>query len=434
MKQTALMFVLLTLGTGGAMVFGPFLGVAIYYLFAVLRPQYLWQWALLVDLRWSLYVAIATLAAALIYFPGGLHGRTFTSTHAAFFGFALWLTLSNLFAINTEISSLWYWEYFKIFIMFFCATFVVTELKQLRVLYLIAVFSLGYIAYEVNVLYLFSERLDIYRGGYGGLDNNGAGLMIAMGVPLAYFLWQYYQTWWRWVFAAMMPMMIHAVLMTYSRGAMVSLLLVSPLLILRSQRKTQMILAMVGCLLLVPMLAGQEIRVRFFSVDQYEQDASAQSRFDSWKAGWRIAQDYPILGAGIRNADLLSERYGADMVGRAIHSQYVQILADCGFPALAFYLLMLLGTWRALRRTQKLCGESDSDDDRLTYNLACGVEGALAVFCVGAAFLSLDVFELPYLLILLGLKLSLVSQEDPAAVTSPTTAPKVSYQPQNLPA
>jgi probable O-glycosylation ligase (exosortase A-associated) len=434
MKQTVLMLVLLTIGTGGALVFGPFLGVAVYYLFAVLRPQYMWEWALLVDLRWSLYVAIVTILSTGIYFTGGLRGRTFTSTHAAFVGFALWLTMSSIFALNTEISSYWYWEYFKIVVMFFCATLVVRELSQIRILYLIAVWALAYIAYEINFLYLFSGRLDVFHQGYGGLDNNGAGLMIAMGVPMAYFLWQYYRAWWRWIFLALIPMMVHAVLMTYSRGAMLSLLLVSPLLIVRSPRKRQMIFAMVCCVLLLPVLAGQEIRARFFSIEQYEKDRSAESRFGSWKAGLRIASDYPVFGAGVRNSTLISHRYGADMIGRAIHSQYIQTAADSGFPALAFYSLLLFGTWRGLRRTQKRCRDSDSDEDRLAYNLACGIEGALAVFCIGTAFLSLEVFELPYLLILLGLKLSLVGQEEPVAVTSPSPAPKVAYQPQNLPA
>ncbi len=64
-----------------------------------------------------------------------------------------------------------------------------------------------------------------------------------------------------------------------------------------------------------------------------------QSRFDSWKAGWLIASDYPVLGAGVRNADLLSHRYGADRIGRAIHSQYIQIAADSGFPCAGILLI-----------------------------------------------------------------------------------------------
>jgi probable O-glycosylation ligase (exosortase A-associated) len=379
-------------------------------------------------------VAIVTILSTGIYFTGGLRGRTFSSTHAAFIAFALWITLANVFAINKEISSFWYWEYLKIFVMFFCATLVVRGLSQIRMLYLIAMWAVAYIAYEINFLYVFSRRLDVFHEGYGGLDNNGAGLMIAMGVPLAYFLWQHYEAWWRWIFVGLIPVMIHAVLMTYSRGAMLSLLLVAPLLVLRSARKNQMILAMACFVLLLPVLAGPEIRARFFSIEQYEKDQSAESRFHSWRAGWQIAKDYPLLGAGLRNADLLSHRYGADMVGRVIHSQYIQTAADSGFPALGFYLLVLFGTWRALRRTQKRCRDSDSDEDRLAYNLACGLEGALAVFCIGAAFLSLEIFELPYLLILLGLKLSLIAQENPIAVTSPSPAPKVAYQPQNLPA
>jgi probable O-glycosylation ligase (exosortase A-associated) len=435
MKQTAFMLMLLATGTAGPVVFGPFIGVAIYYLLAVLRPQYLWQWALLIDLRWSFYVAAATIAATLLHVPGGIRGKVFTWRHGVCLAFAVCVTLSNIFAFNSEVSSHWYWEYVKIFLMFFCGSLVVQQLSQVRILYQIAVWALGYIAYEINFVYLFSgRRLDVYHSGYGDLDNNGAGLMIAMGVPLAYFLWQEYRRWWRWIFLAMVPVMIHAVLMTYSRGAMVSLLIASSLLIVRSRRKRQMMLALVCFWLVVPILAGQEIRARFFSIEQYEQDRSAESRFDSWTAGWRIARDYPIVGVGLRNSELLSQRYGADTAGRAIHSQYIQITADSGFPAVAFYILLLFGTWRALRRTQKLCGEWSSDDDRLAYNLASGLEGALVVFCIGAAFLSLEVFELPYLLILLALKLSLVVQEEPVADNLPSTMPKIAYQPQNLPA
>ena len=55
----------------------------------------------------------------------------------------------------------------------------------------------------------------------------------------------------------------------------------------------------------------------------YEEDGSAQSRFDSWRAAWLITRDYPIVGVGVRNANLFSEQYGADMEGRTIHSQYL---------------------------------------------------------------------------------------------------------------
>jgi probable O-glycosylation ligase (exosortase A-associated) len=425
MKQTALMFMLLIVGTGGPILYGPFIGVAVYYLFAVLRPHYLWDWALAVDLRWSLYVAIATLMSVFIYrSTGALRGARFTLIDGFMVAFAFCITLSHLFALNTEVSWTWYWDYLKIFIMFFCSSFAVRELAHVRILYLIAVVAIGYIAYEVNFLYVFSHRLDIYHMGYGGLDNNGAALQIAMAIPMAYFLWQGGRRWWRWIFFLMLPIMLHAVLMSYSRGAMLSLLLAAPVIVLRSRNKKQLVLFLACFLTLVPILAGEEIRARFFSIETYEQDSGAQSRFGSWRAAWNIAKDHPLLGVGIRNADLLSYQYGADMEGRAIHSQYLQILADSGFPALAFYVLLLCSAWKGLRRVQKYFRQSQSDEDRLAYNLAAGLEAAIVVFMIGSLFLSLELFEFSYLLILLAMKLRMTVPQEETARASVSVVPR----------
>ena len=45
MKQLIFMVIMTLAGTIGA-VFRPFWGVAVYYLFATLRPQFLWEWVL----------------------------------------------------------------------------------------------------------------------------------------------------------------------------------------------------------------------------------------------------------------------------------------------------------------------------------------------------------------------------------------------------
>ena len=70
MKQTIFMAVVTSWGVVGP-IFDPSIGVAVYYLFAVLRPQYLWQWALPPDISWSLYVALATIGGILVVGIGG---------------------------------------------------------------------------------------------------------------------------------------------------------------------------------------------------------------------------------------------------------------------------------------------------------------------------------------------------------------------------
>ena len=100
----------------------------------------------------------------------------------------------------------------------------------------------------------------IYKLGYGGLDNNGAALMLAMGVPLCYFAWEGIRRWFRWAFLAMIPLILHAVLMSYSRGAMVSLIASVPFYLLRARCKVQLVLILAGIAVLIPVLAGKEIR------------------------------------------------------------------------------------------------------------------------------------------------------------------------------
>jgi O-antigen ligase len=96
------------------------------------------------------------------------------------------------------------------------------------------------------------------------------------------------------------------------------------------------------------------------------------------------------------------------MEGRVIHSQYLQTLADSGYPGLILYLAALLATWWAMARGRRTLKRSEASDAALARSMLNGVEGALFVFCFGASFLSLEVFELPYIMALLGIQIALL--------------------------
>lgn len=419
MKQTLFMIALTAAGSLGVFVEGPIAALSVYYLFAVLRPQYLWQWALPPDIVWSQIVAISALIATFLYAASG--GRTpgsqepdppfrgFSTGQKLYLAFGVWVILSYFTAQNADVAFIWLVEYLKIFTMFIVGAFVVRRIDQAWRLYLVATAALAYIAYEINALYVFQGRLDVWKNGYGGLDNNGAGLMLAMGVPLAIYAWEGTQKVWRWIFAAAIPVLVHAMLMTYSRGAMVSLILATPLIVIRSRRKAQFSVILVLMAFAVPVMAGPEIRARFLTLNNVEVDESANSRLGSWAAAFRIANDYPVMGVGIRNSNLFSYQYGADMEGRTIHSQYLQILADSGYPALAFYiggtLAVLFGCIRARRQIK----DRTDEEARVMRAMLNGIEGTVVVFAVGSTFLSLEVFELPYLIVLLGGQVAMIA-------------------------
>jgi probable O-glycosylation ligase (exosortase A-associated) len=448
MKQLLLIILLTLIGTAGAVTIGPFWGIFVYYLFAVLRPQYIWDWALepygALTIRWSFYVGIMTILAATAYKVGFFSsamqkkeaeggtgaspvdrrdaGPTLSAAHLWVLAFGVWIVVSYLRAKRQEVAYPWFIEYLKIFVMFATSALLIRAVREVWMLFIMAAVAVGYIGYEINAQYFEYRRIIVYFTGYGGLDNNGAGLLLAMGVPLCLFVWEGMQRWWRWLFAGLIPVLIHAVLLSFSRGAMVALLAASPLFFIRSRHKRYLLVGgFVLILMMLPRMAGPEIRARFFSIQEYEKDKSVQGRFNSWQVAWEIAKDNPITGLGVRNASEYAREYSAEAEGRTIHSQYLQILADNGFVGFGFYLGSLVAVWLSVRRARQTSKGWNSPEERTVYAIACGVECSMAVFCVGASFLSLELFELPYLLLLLGAQLPVVMAKhpEPAAAWSP---------------
>jgi probable O-glycosylation ligase (exosortase A-associated) len=422
MKQLLFMIAMEVIGTVGILVEGPFIAVAVYYLFAVGRPQYLWAWSLPRGIQWSNYPAGAAIVGVVAQYFGFIVPRSsghepflgFSRNHAAFLAFALWVCLTYFTALSQSAAWPWLLEYLTIFIMFFVSITVIRSVEQAWILYLTTTIPLLYIAYHINSLYFFDGRMDIYHSGLGGLDNNGAGLTMAMSAPLAIGAWEATKSWWRWGFILSIPLVLHAVLISYSRGAMVSLIAVVPILVFRSTRRWQFAAVVVALLSLVPYLAGKEIRARFFTIADYTEDDSARRRFESWGSALAIAHDYPVFGVGIRNANLVSHVYGADIQGRTIHSQFLQILADEGYVGFFLYVLTLMMFFLGLRRVRRTLRGRQDPAARRSVAMANGLEASLIVFCIGSLFLSLEVFELPYLILLLGAQLALLVTRQPA--------------------
>jgi probable O-glycosylation ligase (exosortase A-associated) len=435
MKQFVFMAVTTLLGTAGSLAWTPVWGVAVYYLYAVLRPQFLWEWAdfmgmKLEEFQWSFAVASTTLAATALW-KSGLYAPAkmaappwygeprYSRSHYLFLGFTAWICLTYVTAHSQERAYPFFLEYVKIFAMFLCSTLVLRTVRDLWLIFYVVLVAAVYIGYEINFLYLSSGWLILQSRGYGGLDNNGAALILAMAIPMCFFGWEAVRRWWRWGFLLVIPVLIHAILLSYSRGAMLSVLAAAPLIWLRTRHKLFLTAVYVGLGGCVFVMAGKEVQERFLSISKSDADESAQSRFTTWKIAIQMASERPLVGFGIRNSNLFTYAYGADMEGRSIHSQYLQTAADSGFVALALYLGLLLsvfvGLWKVRRHLRRF-------DDPYTLgvrSLASGLECALFLFCFGAVFLSLEHFEMPYILILLAVQLHAITTAVAARLGAP---------------
>lgn len=419
MKHLLLLSAAMIAGSVGAL-YHPFWGMLLYYHIALLRPQYLWSWSLPPGVRWSLIAAGIALLAASARLAAIFRGARLTSSLILTCLFAALLFASCLTAFDPSIADTYAIEYAKILLMALATMLVLDALWQFQAAVVMALLTVGYVAYEINSVYFFQGRMDIFHLGYGGLDNNGAGLMLAMALPLAYavgsaapHLWQRGLAWSLGILVA------HAVMMSYSRGAMVASLVGLAWVTVFNRRRPQAVLILAATAVVVSVLAGTEIRQRFFSTSEYTNDRSAQSRFVSWQAAWEIAWEHPVLGQGIRNSGNYTQSYGADRFGRTIHSQYLQIAADSGIPALVVYLALVATTLLNFLRSQAACrhwlvnhaadaptaDQPSPQEVYLLHHLIVGCTGSLIIFLSGAFFLSLEWFEAPWLLIALAANL-----------------------------
>ena len=404
----------------------PFWGVMLYYGFATLRPQSLWAWALAdaPQVRWSLTAMLIAFVATIVNLPTIL--QTFRSNRVLVLlcAYSVLMLLSMLTAFDPDTA--WYWaqEYGKIFVMFVIATLVIQRFWQVRAMALLIVCCLGYIAYSFNKMYFLENgRLDIFHIGFAGLDNNGAGSLLALGIPFAYFLamspaGKYAIA--RRVFGVVVGLLLlHAVMMSYSRGAMLAAAFGLVWLAVNHRPRIQAAALSVLVVMTIGVMAGAEIRDRAMSTVEYETDASALSRLDSWNAAWQIVWEHPFLGKGIRNSNDYSQNYGADLAGRTIHNQYLQIAADSGVPAACLYIAMIALGLYGLAKARRQCLRAEAyfdsgprpdgphDQQQLVERardaglLCLALQSSLLMFSFSSMFLSVELVELPWLLIAL---------------------------------
>jgi hypothetical protein len=248
-KHLILMAVSTLVGIVGSFLGGPFFGILIYYVYSVVRPQFAWKHDLpTLEFGWSYMVAMSAILATVIYRMGpikmpsagpteGTKRPMWNSIHYAVLAFAFWVTLSYWFAMDRDSAEKHFVEYTKMFVIFFVACLSVQRLSQLWILLGALALADAFVAVEVNTYYFKDGIRILHRAGWGGADNNGAGLQIAMGIPLCYFLWEATKSKFRWVFLICAAVLTHAVLLSDSRGAMVSVLASTPILFFFSQRK-----------------------------------------------------------------------------------------------------------------------------------------------------------------------------------------------------
>ena len=244
-------------------------------------------------------------------------------------------------------------------------------------------------------------------------DNNSLALATTMTIPVLYYLFlQTSKRWLRWGLLGAVLLSGFSVLGSYSRGAFLAIGAMLGSLWWRSRTKLVTAFALA---LMVPVAIGfmpEKWVERMWSIQKYDQDASALGRINAWMMAVNLANDRPLVGGGfeIYNEKVFS-RYAPDPSDiHAAHSIYFQILGEHGYVGLALFLLLWFLVWRdaswIIRQSRSL-GEL-----RWAFDLARMIQLSLVAYAVGGAFQNQAYFDLPYeLLIALVLTRQLVEKE-----------------------
>jgi putative inorganic carbon (hco3(-)) transporter len=220
---------------------------------------------------------------------------------------------------------------------------------------------------------------------------------------------------------------------TYSRGALIGLVVVLPLLFMKSPRKAWgSMIFLLAAVWLVVYMAPEGLWRRAQTIQTYEEDLSAMARLRSWSVAWNIAKDRPLTGAGFqfeyssdraRWFSYADERFKGMAGGtQSAHSAYFQVLGQHGFIALGLYLLVMASTIITLRNLGKRARAAPGTDWIATYS--DGLRIGIIAFAISGAFLNAAYFDLYYIFIGLTAILSreFSSAQVPVHVAVPSVA------------
>ena len=403
----------------------PWIGVLAYYLFTVGQMQTMWPHHF-GEARVSLYITAATLvgligatAIKLVNYRVLLYPHTILMVILI-----IWVNLSVSYSsyfvhvdpVAGQLSQADILETFnKIVVFYFFAALLIDTRKKLEwLIYAFALIALYY-TYWANAVYLSGQFwLFGINGRLGGMpksvyfDENYLAMIYVLATPVFYyigvaqkFMIVRYGVW------MLVPLSWHALFLTGSRGAFVSVGVVCVYIFFRSYYKKASVGIIVGLIVATIYQSG----VLLTRVDETVEEANKvestvaseeealDPRLLSWMVGFQIMRDYPVFGVGVANFIMAFPDY-SNTKRHVAHNTFVQFAANCGIITGLIYL------WFFWMRFITLFKKKPPD---AKYHLGLHrdyLEDLLNALYLGffvvAVFLDLMVYEILYMVLIMG--------------------------------
>jgi len=380
--------------------FRPYFGALMWVWVAYFNPHR-FTWGIAYDFPVSTVIAIPTLLG--IVFFRRLNRGIFVRETVMLLIFWAWITISYynatqvpLFADHLDDAQLRLIAVSKILLMTLVLILVVTTKKRLEILFILTALCFGVLAIKGT---LFGIRTDGSFRVWGPpdsfvYDNNDLGLALNMSLPMMFYMARETTSRrMRQLLRVCFFSSIVAVILTYSRGALLGLVVVLGAISIRSNRKVLAGALLVVFAFLVLTFAPPAWMERMGDLAHGEMDESAQGRLHAWQFAWELAIRYPITGGSFETfTPGLEERFTPQFTFAGPHSIYFQTLGELGFVGLGIFMGVLGGCFYSLWHIRRRVRGQPSFAWINNYSLM--LEASLLGYAVSGAFLPRAYFDL----------------------------------------
>jgi probable O-glycosylation ligase (exosortase A-associated) len=197
--------------------------------------------------------------------------------------------------------------------------------------------------------------------------------------------------------------MIIAIVASSSRGAALGLGVVFLAVWYKSKKKTIGIAFLIIVATAIIALIPEDNWARFQSMGS-DEDRTSQSRLALWRAGMRMASEYPVTGVGPNNFIYVNTEHYFSELSEVQHNVYVQAMSELGYPGLMLFLMMIFGCFYNNRKARKMLQEKQIDDSFL-YSLTHGLDICIIGFIVNGFFITVLYYPFFWMLLILNVAL-----------------------------
>jgi probable O-glycosylation ligase (exosortase A-associated) len=378
----------------------PWFGIIVWAWLGFMNPHRL-AWGFSTTMPFAMIVAVTTLVAMLL--SDERKRIPWTRETVVLLCFVVWMCITTIFAVYTELAVDQLIKVLKIQVMIFVAMALITNKERLNWLVLTIALSIGFYGVKGGIFTILRGGVFRVQGPEGTFigGNNELGLALAMTVPLLYYCSR--QTVHRWLRPALIGAMILtaiAAIGTQSRGALLGISAMGLMLWLKSKQKFVLAIFAAISILAIITIMPPEWYERMSTINAYEQDGSAMGRINAWLTAWNIASARPFGGGFMTFRFEMFEIYSPDPADhRDAHSIYFKVLGEHGFIGLGLFLLLAAFTWFSASRLMRVT--KSIPEMQWLGELAAMVQVSMIAYAAAGAFLGLSYFDYYYNLVLI---------------------------------